>query len=177
LTVSDWIAAPLDSRMTVLTRTTAFGWYPDNMIVLAERVTDHLAQPNANLPRERLWLVRAKRVVIATDAIERPKVIPGNDRPGIMLVGAAATYFYRYGVVSGQRIVVSTSHDSAWVTAFALAAAGGTIPAILDRRDAVSPALRDQAHAAGIPVHAGAGLPAREAGGACGSCGPTPMRR
>ena len=155
LPASEWIAAALDDRMTVLTRTTAFGWYPDNMIALAERVTDHLVRPNANLPRERLWLVRAKRVVIAAGAIERPAVFPGNDRPGIMLADAAATYLHRYGVLPGQRIVVSTSHDSAWRTAFALASAGSSIAAILDRRDAVDPALCEQARAAGIPVHIG----------------------
>jgi sarcosine oxidase subunit alpha len=153
--VLDWIAAA-GMGVTVLPRTTAFGWYPGNMVCLAERVTDHLARPNPNLPRERLWLVRASRVVIATGAIERPSVFPGNDRPGIMLVGAAATYLHRYGVLPGRRIVVATSHDSAWFTAFALAAAGATIAAILDQRDAVDPALREQARAAGIPVHSGA---------------------
>ena len=45
-----------------------------------------------DLPRERLWQVRAKEVVIAAGAIERPLVFPGNDRPGIMLADAARTY-------------------------------------------------------------------------------------
>ena len=34
---------------------------PHNLIGLAERVTDHLADPDPRLPRERLWQVRAKR--------------------------------------------------------------------------------------------------------------------
>ena len=60
---------------------------------LNERLTDHLADPpTAGLPRERLWQVRAREVVLATGAIERPLVFPGNDRPGIMLAGAARTY-------------------------------------------------------------------------------------
>ena len=62
--------------VTLLPRTTAFGWYPDNMIGLAERVTDHLAAPDPRLPRERLWQVRAERVVLAAGAIERPLVFP-----------------------------------------------------------------------------------------------------
>jgi sarcosine oxidase subunit alpha len=151
----EWIAAVVDERMTVLTRTTAFGWYPDNMIALAERVTDHLARNDTNLPRERLWLVRAKRVVIAAGAIERPSVFPGNDRPGIMLASAAATYLHRYGVLPGSRVVVTTAHDSAWFTAFELAAAGTTVAAILDQREEVDASLRDLARAAGIPVHLG----------------------
>ena len=48
-------------EVTLFPRTTAFGWFPDNMIGLAERVADHLAQPDPNLPRERLWQVRASR--------------------------------------------------------------------------------------------------------------------
>jgi sarcosine oxidase subunit alpha len=149
----DWIAASLDDRVTILPRTTAFGWYPDNMIALAERVTDHVEKPNPNSPRERLWFVRAKQVIIATGAIERPLVFPGNDRPGIMLAGATATYLHRYGVVPGRRIVVATSHDSAWFTAFALAAAGARIAGILDMRVGVDPSLRELARVAGIPVH------------------------
>ncbi len=160
MTASDWIAASLDARITLLPRTTGFGWYTGNMIALAERVTEHLAHPNPNLPRERLWLVRAKRVVIATGAIERPAVFPGNDRPGIMLANAAAAYLHRYGILPGRRIVVTTSHDSAWFTAFDLAAARATIAAILDRRPEVNDGLRDQARAAGIPVHTGARITA-----------------
>ncbi len=155
MTIGDWIATARGPTMTLLTRTTAFGWYPDNMIALAERVTDHLARPDVNLPRERLWLVRAKRVVIAAGAIERPLVFPGNDRPGIMLAGAAATYLHRYGVLPGRRAVVITSHDHAWYTAFALADAGTSIAAILDQRETVSPVLREQADTAGIPVYTG----------------------
>ena len=58
--------APSAARVTLLPRTTAFGWYPDNMIGLVERVTDHLAAAGPGLPRERLWQVRAGRVVLAT---------------------------------------------------------------------------------------------------------------
>jgi sarcosine oxidase subunit alpha len=154
--ISDWIATTGQSIPTVLTRTTAFGWYPDNMIGLVERVTDHLARPNPNLPRERLWLVRANRVVIATGAIERPLVFPGNDRPGIMLAGAAAVYLHRYGVLPGTRIVVATSHDSAWHIALALARAGAIIVAICDRRTEVATSLREAARDAGIAVRLGA---------------------
>ena len=156
VTVADWLALP--PGVTALTRTTAFGWYPGNMIALAERVTDHIARPDPDLPRERMWLVRAKRVVIATGAIERPLVFPGNDRPGIMLAGAAMTYLRRFGVLPGKRIVVATSHDSAWYAAFAFAAAGCTVAAILDRRGDIEPSLRELARQAGISVHVGTGI-------------------
>src|SRR6202034_2360610 len=78
-----------NSRVTLLTRTTAFGYFPHNLIGLNQRLTDHVANPARREPRERLWQVRARSVVLATGAIERPLVFPGNDRPGILLAGAA----------------------------------------------------------------------------------------
>ncbi len=151
----NWVARGLDARVTALTRTTAFGWYPDGMVGLVERVTDHLPSPDPGLPRERLLLVRAKRVVIAAGAIERPLVFPGNDRPGIMLAGAAEIFLARYGVTPGRRAVVATSHDRAWHTAFSLAKAGVAVAAILDTRAEVGPDLRALARDAGIPVWTG----------------------
>jgi sarcosine oxidase subunit alpha len=85
-----WLADALASlgardNVTLLPRTTAFGYYNHNHIGLVQRLTDHLPQPHADLPRERLWQVRAAEVVLATGAHERPLVFAGNDRPGIML--------------------------------------------------------------------------------------------
>ena len=44
---------------------------------------------------QRLWQIRARQVVLATGAHERPIVFAGNDRPGVMLAGAARTYVNR----------------------------------------------------------------------------------
>src|SRR5262249_45428478 len=94
------------TEVRVLTRTTAFGYYDHNYLLLLERVGDHLATRPAGMPRQRLWRVRAKQVVLATGAIERPLVFADNDRPGIMLASAVATYINRYGVAPGRRAVV-----------------------------------------------------------------------
>src|SRR5262249_38750521 len=119
------VAALADCRnVTLLPRTTAFGYYPHNMGGLAQRVTDHLSHPDANSPRERLWQVRAKEVVLATGAIERPLVFPENDRPGIMLAQAARTYAIRYGVKPGTLAVVFTANDAGYGAALDLAQAG-----------------------------------------------------
>src|SRR5690606_42134505 len=80
-----------------LPRTTAFGYYAQNFVGLTERVTDHLAAPDHDLPRERLWQVRAEKVVIATGAIERQMVFADNDRPGVMLASAARSEERRGG--------------------------------------------------------------------------------
>ena len=153
----EWLAktlAALQSRRNVrlLTRTTGFGYFAQNFIALAERVTDHLASADPDLPRERLWQVRAREVVLATGAIERPLVFPENDRPGVMLADAARLYLNRYGVKPGSRAVVFTAHDDAYGTAIELAASGIAIAAIVDLRARADGALPQMARAAGIPV-------------------------
>ena len=139
LTGPEWVQSSLSvlrasQHVTLLPRTTAFGYFPHNFIGLSERLTDHLASPPAHLPRERLWQVRARRVVLATGAIERPLVFPGNDRPGIVLAGAAQTYLNRYATRVGQRVVIVTADDAAYQTALDLNSAGTVVVAIADVR-------------------------------------------
>ena len=139
-------------RVTLLARTTAFGYFPHNLIGLNQRLTDHLANPPAQQARERLWQVRARSVVLATGAIERPLIFPGNDRPGIMLSGAARTYLHRYGVRVGSRAVIVTCGDPAYQTALDLRAAGVVIAAIADLRAAVNGPLPEAARRLGVSV-------------------------
>ena len=154
---ADWLADTVAAlarhpRVTMLPRTTAFGYFAHNLMGLAERVTDHLADPDPSLPRERLRQVRAKQVVLATGAIERPLVFPGNDRPGIMLADAARTYLNRYGVRCGTSAVIVTAHDAAYRAALDLHRAGVAIAAIADTRAEANGALPQAARAAGLPV-------------------------
>ena len=151
----DWLASTLAElsalpNVRMMPRTTAIGYYHQNMVGLCQRLTDHLATPPPDAPRERLWRVRAKQVVLAQGAIEKPLVFNGNDRPGIMLSGAAQTFLNRFGVRVGDLPVVVTVHDSAWHTAFELAAVGTKVAAIVDLRAHVDPALLRQAHELGI---------------------------
>jgi len=142
-------------NVQVLTRTTAFGYYNHNFIALAERVTDHMAKPGRDLPRERLWQVRAKRVILANGAIERHMVFPNNDRPGIMLASAARMYLNQYGVAVGAKVGVYTAHDSAYEAAFDLKRAGVAIAAIVDCRPQPGAAVLAEARALGIEVLTG----------------------
>ncbi len=152
-----WLARTVETlkrnpRVTLLTRTTAFGYFPHNMVGLNERLTDHLAQPHPDSPRERQWQVRAKEVVLAAGAIERPLVFPGNDRPGIMLAAAARTYVNRYGAVPGSRAVVITACDEAYRAALDLHEAGVFIAIIADIRAKADGPLVEAARHAGLPV-------------------------
>jgi sarcosine oxidase, subunit alpha len=156
----DWLQQNLatlasNPRVTLLARSTAFGFFPHNLIGLAQRLTDHMASPAKLAPRERLWQVRARAVVLATGAVERPLVFPGNDRPGILLAGAAHTYLNRYGVRVGTRAVIVTCGDDAYQTALDLQSAGVEIVAVADLRAQAAGALPDAARRAGIEVIAG----------------------
>ncbi|HWB50297.1 MAG TPA: sarcosine oxidase subunit alpha family protein [Stellaceae bacterium] len=126
----------------VLTGTTVFGRYDGNHLLAAERGA-----------RDRLWHIRARRVVLATGAIERPLVFPGNDRPGVMLAGAVETYVNRYAVAPGRQAVLFTNNDDAYHAAAALKAAGVAVAAIVDPRPA--PGVAARALAAGITLHPG----------------------
>ena len=154
-----WVATALkelsaNPRVRLLRRTTAFGYFPHNLIGLSERLTDHLATPPAGLARERLWQLRAAQVVLATGAIEQPLVFPGNDRPGIMLAGAAQHYLNRFAVLPGRRIVMATICDSAYSIALELQGAGARIEYFIDLRAVDnSPALA-KLRAAGIKAWA-----------------------
>ena len=159
----DWaqgVAAKLAAmdNVKVLTRTTAFGYYNHNFVALAERVTDHLSSPDRHMARERLWQVRAKRVVLAAGAIERHMVFANNDRPGIMLASAARTFLNHFGVAVGSKVGVFTAHDSAYEAAFDLKRAGVAIAAIVDTRDRPPVELLSEATALGIDVITGSSV-------------------
>ncbi|MBO6813313.1 MAG: sarcosine oxidase subunit alpha [Rhizobiaceae bacterium] len=142
-------------NVTLLNRTTAFGYYSQNMVTLVQRVTEHMARPDPDLPRERLWQVRAQQVILATGSIERHLVFPDNDRPGIMMASAAQVYLNRYGVIPGSNVAVYTACDSAWQAAFDLKEAGVNIPVIIDLREGVDAALLERATKLGIKVKTG----------------------
>ena len=121
-------------NVRVLTRTTAFGYYDQNLVALNERCADHVAAPAPHQPRQRVWWVRAKQVVLATGAIERPLVFGGNDVPGVMLASAVREYARRYAVRCGRRAVVFTNNDDAYRTALALQRQGVEVRAVVDAR-------------------------------------------
>lgn len=129
----------------LMTRTTAIGYYRQNMVELCERITDHMDQSLSKEPRERMWRVRAAQVVLAQGALEKPLVFEGNDRPGVMLAGSAQSYLHRYGARVGDLAAVVTSHDSAWYAALDLADHGTKIAAIIDIRETAREDLTDAA--------------------------------
>ncbi|MGD0186855.1 MAG: sarcosine oxidase subunit alpha family protein [Roseiarcus sp.] len=160
---ADWLGAALaelaaSPGVKMLPRTQIFGYYAQNFLAGQQRLTDHLADPDPKMPRERLWQVRASQVVLATGAHERALVFADNDRPGIMLAEAARALATRYGVKPGMRIVVATAHDSAYRAALDLAEAGCEIAMIADLRAEASGPLPEAARRAGLRVEANAAI-------------------
>lgn len=117
----------------VMTRTTAFGLYDYGVAGLLERVTDHLAEPDAHTPRQRFITLRAKHTILATGALERHFAFANNDLPGVMSAHAASIYLNRFGVLAGKQIVIATNNDSVYADAVNLAKAGAEVT-LLDSR-------------------------------------------
>src|SRR5262249_10792375 len=145
------------SEVTLLARTTAYGYYDHNFLSLIEPVGHgDAAQADRRLPRQRLGHIRAKQVVLATGAIERPLVFADNDRPAIMLASAIETYVNRYAVVPGRRAVLVTGNDTAYRAALTLAEAGAAVTVAdlrTDPRGALPNAARN-ARVEVVPGHA-----------------------
>ncbi len=136
--VAELIGRAKRSGMRWMTRTLAFGIYDHNLVCARET----LHQPGAPLAargvlRERLWKIRARAVVAAAGAFERPMIFPNNDRPGVMLAGAADRYAHAFGVACGERVVIAANSDSAYHVAASLRAAGMNVIAVVDRRPQV----------------------------------------
>src|ERR1700722_2798701 len=143
-------------NVRLMTRTQAFGYYAQNFVALNERIAEPELLADPDLPRERLWQMRAREVVLATGAIERPLVFANNDRPAVMLADAARRYCLHYGAKVGDRVVVATAHDSAYRAALDLKTAGVGVALIVDLRPEAKGPLAEAARAAGIEVIAGA---------------------
>lgn len=157
---TEWLSQIIASltdleNVTLLPRSTVFGYYDHNFLTINERVTDHLGESSQNQVRQRLWRVRARQVVLAQGAFERPLVFCNNDRPGVMLASAVSTYINRYAVSPGKRVVVFTNNDSAYQAAINASQTDSAVAAIIDSRAGGAGALGDVAEAMGIPVFRG----------------------
>jgi sarcosine oxidase subunit alpha len=127
--------AALDN-VTLMPRTTAFGWYDGQVFGAVERVQKHVAFPDANRPVERLWRIAARKAILATGSEERPLVFGGNDVPGVMMAGAMRTYLNRHAVAPGRKTAIFTTNDSGYALATDLEKAGTEVIVVDSRRDA-----------------------------------------
>ena len=154
----DWVSETLTAlkglpNVELRERTMGAGVYDHGYVLGYERLTDHA--PDDTSPRHRLWRVRAKRVVLATGAIERPLSFANNDLPGVLLASAVRDYAVNYASYPGQRTVVVTNNDDAYRTAIALNSAGLDVPAIIDARLHADSDVIQEAASLGIRIERG----------------------
>ncbi len=114
----------------VLTDTVLWGAFDHGMFAAWERRADR---------PDRHWRLRAREVILAAGAIERPLWFANNDLPGVMSSEAALHYLALYGAVAGRRIVIGCAGDAPYATAAALAAAGCQVT-LVDARSETPPA-------------------------------------
>ncbi|WP_171169721.1 sarcosine oxidase subunit alpha family protein [Ruegeria sp. HKCCA0370] len=136
---ADWVALTLGElasmdNVRLLTRTTVFGAYDHGIHGALERVSDHLAVPEAGKPRQILWRIYAKHSVLCAGSTERPIAFENNDRPGIMLAGAMRAYANRWAATPGQRVAIFTNNDEGHRAAQDLIKAGIKVVAVIDPR-------------------------------------------
>ncbi|MEN9063570.1 sarcosine oxidase subunit alpha family protein [Ponticoccus litoralis] len=121
-------------NVRVMPRCTVQGAFDHGIYGAVERVSDHLAVPQAGKPRQILWRIYAKRSLLTAGAIERPIAFENNDRPGIMLAGALRAYVNRWAAAPARRVAIFTNNDDGHRTAVDLKAKGVEIAAVIDTR-------------------------------------------
>ena len=140
-TSSNWLKSEIKklkqlSNLEIKTRTSIAAYHGYNFLLARENLTDHLNKnEKKGKIRQRLLKIRAKKVIIATGALERPMIFNNNDRPGIMLSSAVKKYTDYYGVISGKKTVFFTNNDSAYESAISLNKKGIKVEAIIDIRE------------------------------------------
>ncbi|MGF6933610.1 sarcosine oxidase subunit alpha [Paraburkholderia sp. UCT70] len=153
----EWVAATVETLeargVRYLRRTTATGYYEDNAIALVERVAEH-ARPGSlqGAPKQRFLFARARQVILATGAHERPLVFPHNDRPGIVLSSAAALYAVYYDALTAKTVLAFVNNDAAYAALFAVHDSGTRVATIVDTRCNVAQSLHDSCRTRGITL-------------------------
>ena len=154
-----WISSTIKTLqelgVILLPRTTVFGYYDNQTLGALERVADHRLEPEVGEPRQRMWNIRCKEVVLATGAMERLMVFPGNDRPGVMLADSVRQYAEIYGVGCGKAVSIFTNNNSGYQVASTLHQRGVSIAAIVDARVDVADDCCRVAKEIGCPYHTG----------------------
>ena len=143
-------------NVTLRRSTMATGLYDHGYLLAREAIADH--DPNAGLPRQRLWRIRAGHVVVASGALERPLSFAGNDVPGVILASAVRDFIDLYGVAPGRSIVVVTNNDDAYRTALVALDAGLQVAAVIDARASATGALPEAVRARGVRVLTGSAV-------------------
>ena len=127
---AEWITGALAQLVAggarVFTETTVVGG--SDTVVVAHR------QPNGQPQNATALQIHTRATINAMGSVERPIAFVNNDRPGVMLLGAAERFASCYGVHAGRRLVLFGNHDRLYAAARRLRDAGMEVAAIVDSR-------------------------------------------
>ena len=112
-------ASKYSERFTLLTQSTAYAWHDHNFIEVLETITtaESLTSSEPEKARKIVHRIRAKEVILATGAHERPMLFEANDLTNIMLSQSMRRYLHEYGVISGKKVVIYGNNDSIYIAA------------------------------------------------------------
>jgi glycine/D-amino acid oxidase-like deaminating enzyme len=122
------------------------------------------------------YVLKARAVLVATGAYERPVHVPGWLMPGVMTTGAMQTLARSYRVAPGQRVLIAGNGPLNWQLALEIAENGGQVVGVLEAARPFRPAnaaaglamlaaapgltraglnMRMRLRRAGVPLHCG----------------------
>ncbi|MDD3823820.1 MAG: NAD(P)/FAD-dependent oxidoreductase [Sphaerochaetaceae bacterium] len=82
--------------------------------------------------KEKSVTVRAKRIILATGAVENSVNFPGWSLPGVMGAGAAQTMINLHRVLPGQKILMVGSGNVGIIVSYQLLQAGADVKAVVE---------------------------------------------
>lgn len=108
-----------------------------------------------DLDREQSGIVEAKKIILATGALEKALTFQGWTKPGVIGAGAAQTLMNLYRLRPGQKVVMVGTGNVGLIVSYQLLQAGVKIVAVVEAADHVT---GYQVHArkllrAGVPIY------------------------
>lgn len=105
-------------NVELLTDTTVFALYPEKVLALAQK--------------ESFFRLKARKLILATGAYERPVPFPGWTLPGVFTAGGMQTFVKIQRVLPGRRILVAGSGPMLYLVAAMLVDAGADVVALAE---------------------------------------------
>ena len=139
-------------NVKIVTSTTLFAYMHYNYLLAIQEIEPAKGYNKKNNIRQIIWKIRARKVILATGAIERFLTFDNNDRPGIMLANSASKFLNGYGVSLAKKIVIFTNNDSAYQTALDFHEQGIQVNVVIDPRNEISGELPKKVESLGIKI-------------------------
>ncbi len=124
----------------VETQATVLGIYKDNLVLYTKN--------------DKEKKVKAKKILIATGAMEKQLPFVNSDLPGVYGAGAIQTLMNEYGIMPGKRFLIVGSGNIGLILAYQLIQAGAEVKAIVEALDKIGgyQVHADKVKRLGVPI-------------------------